>query len=172
MRNCGSLKIFAPTFTPAESEGKPVPFWVTMPFNFTIAGAPREYNTGERAVIERYMLGYNTQNAKALSDVIHPSANYVGQYPPKERRPLLAHHQESWQNPAILGAKMTWGKLEGKNVVVVWTRIMRTDNKLGDWQKGTYLTPDVRDGKIALVYGSVVLTDPEAAAKIIAETPK
>jgi protein TonB len=160
------------TFTPAELQGKPVEVWVALPFAFRLSGAAKLYSQAEREVIDKYMRAYNEQNLEALSNVILLFANYFGQDRNKKPQPLLDHHREAWSNPATLGARMTWGKLDGKDVVVVWTRILRADGKLGNWQKGTYLIPDLRGEKIARVLGTIVLTDPEAAAKIIAEPPK
>lgn len=160
------------TFTPAELQGKPVEVWVAIPFKFGLSGAAKLFSPAEREVIERYMRAYNEQNLEALRNVIFPMAVYSGQGRDKKPLPLLDHHREAWSNPATLGARMTWGKLDGKDVVVVWTRLLRADGKLGDWQKGTYLIPDISGEKIARILGTVVLTDPAAAEKIIATPPK
>jgi len=158
------------TFKPAEADGKPVAVWVVLPFQFKLSG-PKVYSAGQRAIIDRYMQAYNHQDAKALAEVVEANAAYLGS-DSKSARNLLEQHREAWKDPSSLGAKMTWGKLDGKDVVVVWTKLLRTDGKLGDWQKGSYLIPDISGEKITRVSGTVVLTHPAAAATIVATPPQ
>jgi len=121
-------------------------------------------------VIASYITAFNNHDAKALQAVVADSAKYVG--PSGTVKPLVDQNLEAWKTPATASSLYGMGKLEEKDVIIVWARPTLADSTAGDWTKMAYLVVDVGDSLITHATGVLLMYDPEAQETVVGEPPK
>jgi hypothetical protein len=123
------------------------------------------------SVVAKYVTAFNERNEANLRAIVAESAVYVGA-DPNNARPLVGQNLASWTNPATSGALLGHGTLDGRDVLVVWTKPVLADGSAGDWTRAAYLNVAVEGGKVSKVNGTIILTDLATQRRVTGPTPQ
>jgi hypothetical protein len=127
-------------------------------------------DASSRVVLERYITAFNAHDEASLRSIVSPEAQYYGANA-AGGRPLIEQNLQSWSHPMTADSKVGLGQVDGKDVLIVWTKPHLEGGGTDPWTKGAYFTVTVRADKISRVDGVTVLGDPELQKRITGTPP-